>query len=140
LVESKFQAQIKEAQSAAPARKKSAAVDASFDQLDPGAQLDLLTKLYAKDLGSEPKFPDSVDAIKTKPEKIAAKNDFLSGEIRAHIVIDESDLTTLGQQRAMNLQTALLTGTQIEPDRVFLVANDKAKSQDGQVRLELSLR
>jgi hypothetical protein len=140
LVESKFQAQIKEAQSAAPARKKSAVVDASFDQLDPGAQLDLLTKLYAKDLGSEPKFPDSVDAIKTKPEKLAAKNDFLSAAIRAHIVVDESDLTTLGQQRAMNLQTALLTGTQIEPDRVFLVANDKAKSQDGQVRLELSLR
>jgi hypothetical protein len=140
LVETKFQAQIKEAQSAAPARKKSAGVEAPFDQWDPGSQLDLLAKLYAKDLGSEPKFPDSVDAIKTKPEKIAAKNDFLSGEIRAHIVVDDSDLTALGQQRAMNLQTALLTGTQVEPDRVFLVANDKAKSQDGQVRLELSLR
>jgi hypothetical protein len=140
LLETKFQAQIREAQSAASARKKSAGVEAPFEQLDPGSQLDLLAKLYVKELGSEPKFPDSVDAIKTKPEKIAAKNDFLSGQIRAHIVVDESDLTALGQQRAMNLQTALLTGSQVEPDRVFLVANDKAKSQDGQVRLELSLR
>ena len=40
----------------------------------------------------------------------------------------------------MNLQDALLTGTQIDPARVFLVANDKAKNQDGAVRLELSLR
>ena len=52
----------------------------------------------------------------------------------------KSDLTALGQQRAMNLQQALLTGTQIDPERVFLVANDKAKNQDGRVRLELSLR
>ena len=35
----------------------------------------------------------------------------------------------------MNLQQALLTGTQIDPGRVFLVANDKAKNQDGHVRL-----
>jgi hypothetical protein len=40
----------------------------------------------------------------------------------------------------MTLQQALLTGTQIAPERVFLVANGKAKNQDGHVRLELSLR
>ena len=140
LVESKYQAQIREAQSAAAGRKKPGAAELSFDQLEPGAQLDLLSKLYAKDVGTEPKFPDSVDALKTKAEKTAAKNEFLSHEIHAHITVDESDLTALGQQRAMNMQQALLTGTQVEPDRVFLVANDKAKNQDGRVRLELSLR
>jgi len=140
LVESKYQAQIREAQSAAAARKKPGAAEVSFDQLEPGAQLDLLNKLYAKDVGSEPKFPDSVDALKTKAEKTAAKNEFLSQAIHAHITVDDSDLTALGQQRAMNMQQALLTGTQIDPDRVFLVANDKAKNQDGRVRLELSLR
>ena len=40
----------------------------------------------------------------------------------------------------MKLQQAVLTGTQIAPERVFLVANDKAKGQDGRVRLEVSLR
>ena len=140
LVESKYQAQIREALSAAAARKKPGAAELSFDQMEPGAQLDLLTKLYAKDAGSEPKFPDSVDALKTKAEKTAAKNEFLSREIHGHITVDESDLTALGQLRATNMQQALLTGTQIDPERVFLVANDKAKNQDGRVRLELSLR
>jgi hypothetical protein len=81
-----------------------------------------------------------VDVLKTKAEKVAAKNEFLSQEIRTHITVDESDLTALGQSRATNLQQALLTGTQIDPQRVFLVANDKAKDQNGRVRLELSLR
>ena len=50
------------------------------------------------------------------------------------------DLTALGQQRAMAVQQALLTNTQLDPARVFLAVNDKAKKQDGEVRLELSLR
>ena len=54
--------------------------------------------------------------------------------------MNDSDLTALGQQRAMNLQQALLGDSQIDPARVFLVANDKAKNQDGRVRLELTLR
>jgi hypothetical protein len=60
--------------------------------------------------------------------------------LHQRITVGDADLTALGQQRAMNLQQALLTDTQIDPDRVFLVANDKAKGQDGRVRLELSLR
>jgi hypothetical protein len=60
--------------------------------------------------------------------------------LRERIVIGESDLTALGQQRAAAVQQALLTGTQVDPARVFLVANDKAKAQDGRVRLELSLK
>jgi hypothetical protein len=138
LAETKFQAQIQEAQ--AVARRKSAAADTPFAQLDPSAQLDLLARLYAKNLGAEPKFPEPVDAIKTKPEKTAAKIDFLSHALHERIDVNESDLSALGQQRAMNLQQALLTGTQIDPGRVFLVSNDKARNQDGHVRLELSLR
>lgn len=140
LIEAKYQAQLHEAQEAAVARRKSSAAATDFDQLDPAAQLDLLTRLYVSHFGAEPKFPDSVEAIKTKPEKTAAKNDFLVHELHQRIAVSESDLTALGQQRAMSLQQALLTGTQIAPERVFLVANDKAKNQDGRVRLELSLR
>jgi hypothetical protein len=138
LVEAKFQAQIHEVQ--AGARKKSPNATIAFEQLDPGSQLDTLTQLYLKDFGAEPKFPDSVAAIKTKPEIIAAKIEFLSRELHSHMAVDDSALTALGQQRAMNLQQALLTGTQIDPERVFLVANDKAREQDGRVRLEFSLR
>lgn len=140
LLEAKYQAQLQEALAAAASRKKSSAAATTFDQLDASAQLDLLTRLYAGNFGADPKFPDSVEAIKPKPEKTAARNDFLANELHQHIAVTESDLTALGQQRAMSLQQALLTSTQIAPERVFLVANDKAKNQDGRVRLELSLR
>jgi hypothetical protein len=140
LIEAKYRAQLQEALAATAARKKSSATAAAFDQLDAAAQLDLLTRLYVTNFGADPKFPDSVETIKTKPEKTAARNDFLVQELHQHIAVTESDLTALGQQRAMSVQQALLTGTQIAPERVFLVANDKAKNQDGRVRLELSLR
>jgi hypothetical protein len=139
LAEERFQSQI-QSQAAAGTRKKSAGAPLGFEQLDAAAQLDSLMQLYAKNFGAEPKFPDSIAAIKNKPEITAAKIEFLSRELHQHIAISDSDLTALGQQRAMNLQHALLTGTQIDADRVFLVANDKAKNQDGLVRLELSLR
>jgi Domain of Unknown Function (DUF748) len=138
LIEQKFQAQL---QVQAPgARKKATGAGTDFAQLDPSVQLEMLTQLYTKNVGAEPKFPESIAAIKTKPEVIAAKIDFLSRELHQRIAVSEAELTALGQQRAMNLQQALLSGTQIDPGRVFLVANDKAKNEDGRVRLELSLR
>ena len=139
LVDAKFQAQIQETQMAR-ARGKPPAAAPAFEQLDPALQLSLLTQLYEKNVGGEPKFPDSIAALKTKPEITAAKIEFLSGALHQHITVGEAELTALGQQRAMNLQQALLTGTQIDPERVFLVANDKAKNDKGMVRLEFSLR
>jgi hypothetical protein len=140
LVEEKFQAQIHEIQAATAGRKKSPGPTVGFEQLDATAQLDLLTQLYTKNFGAEPKFPESIAAIKAKPEIAAAKIEFLSRELHQHFAISDAELTALGQQRAVNLQQALLTGTQLDPERVFLVANDKAKNHDGRVRLELSLR
>jgi Domain of Unknown Function (DUF748) len=137
LVVVKFRAQLNDAQAA---RKKTGAVTPAFDQLPPAAQLELLTQSYAKNIGGEPKFPEAISSIKTKPEAISAKIDYLTGQLQDHIAISESDLTALGQQRATNVQQALLTGTQIDPSRVFLVANDKAKNNAGSVRLEMSLR
>jgi hypothetical protein len=46
----------------------------------------------------------------------------------------------LGQQRAVAVEKALLADTQLDPARVFLAVSDKAKNQDGKVRLELTLR
>ncbi len=140
LTDAKFMAQVRDAQSDKSSRKKAAAGASDHEQLDPAAKAELLTQVYAKVVGGSPKFPDSVTAIKTKPEQAAAKADFLSQALRERITVDESDLRALGEQRAMAVQQALLTDTQIDPARVFLVANDKAKAQDGRVRLELSLK
>jgi Domain of Unknown Function (DUF748) len=140
LIDAALQAQIQGAVAAVATRKKSPAAASTFEQLQPAVRLDILTQLYAKEVGGEPKFPDSILALKTKPEMIGAKIEFLTGELHEHLAVTAADLTALGQQRATNLQQALLTGTQIDPQRVFLVANDKAKNADGKVRLELSLR
>ena len=140
LVEAQFQAQVRDARAAAGSGKKSAAAAADFESLDPAAQAEVLTQLYAKNLGGEPKYPPEVTSIKAKPELAAAKVAFLKQALRAHIVVADADLTALGQQRAMAVQQGLLTDTQLDPARVFLVVNDKAKNQDGKVRLELTLK
>jgi hypothetical protein len=139
LVEAHFSAQVRDAQSGKTG-KKSAAPAPAYEQMDPAAKVELLTRIYVKELGGEPKYPEAVTSIKTKPELAAAKAEFLSQALHEHIAITDSDLTALGQQRAMAVQQALLTGTQIDPARVFLVVNDKAKNQNGKVRLEMSLK
>ena len=140
LVEAQFLTQVREAQAAKAGRKKSPAAAPDFEQLDPAAKVELLMQLYEKNVGGEPKFPQAVTSIKTKPELAAAKADFLTQALHEHIAVTDADLTALGQQRAVAVQQALLTDTQVDPARVFLVANDKAKDQDGRVRLELSLK
>jgi len=100
----------------------------------------LLTQLYEKNFGGEPKFPQPVASLKEKSELAAAKTDFLTQALHGHIAITDTDLAALGQQRAAAVQRALLKETQVDPARVFLVANGKAKDQDGRIHLELSLQ
>jgi hypothetical protein len=110
-------------------------------QLDPAAELKLLTTLYTQQLGHAPQFPaPPTDASTAKADVMSRNIDFLKTELKAGIVVDDSQLTALGQQRAIAIQQLLLTGTGIDPSRVFLVANNKIKLQDGMARLELSLQ
>ena len=138
LIEAQFSAQLREAQSGNSGAKNPAAPE--FAAMDPAAKLALLTKVYAKTLGGEPKYPEEVTSIKAKPDLAAAKVDFLSKALHEHIAVAAADLTALGQQRAVAIQQALLADGQVGADRVFLVVSDKAKNQDGKVRLELSLK
>jgi hypothetical protein len=138
LIEAQFSAQLREAQSGKSGAGNSAAPE--FETMDPNAKVALLTKVYAKALGGEPKYPEEVTSIKAKPDLAAAKVDFLSKALHEHVAVAAADLTALGQQRAVAIQKALLTDSQIGADRVFLVVSDKAKNQDGKVRLELSLQ
>jgi hypothetical protein len=142
LVAARFTAEFGAAQPVKGGSKKAAAAGAppSYDELDPSTKLELLTRLYTKDFGAEPKFPDAVTGIKSKPELVPAKIDFLERAIREHIQVGEGDLQALGQDRAKALQQILLADTQVSADRVFLVGNDKAVPKDGMVRLELTLK
>ncbi len=142
LVAARFTAEFGAAQPVKGGSKKAAAAGAppSYDELDPSTKLELLTRLYTKDFGAEPKFPDAVTGIKSKPDIVPAKIDFLERAIREHIQVGEGDLQALGQDRAKALQQVLLADTQVSADRVFLVGNDKAVPKDGMVRLELTLK
>jgi hypothetical protein len=123
-----------------PKEAAAAGTPPSYDELDPAAKLALLTRLYAKDFGAEPKFPEAVTGIKSKPDILPAKIDFLEKGIRGHIQVGEGDLQILGQDRAKALQQVLLADTQVGSERIFLVGNDKAIPKDGVVRLELTLK
>jgi hypothetical protein len=141
LIDAEFSAELRQAMAQAPTRKPQAAVAApGFDQLDAAAKLDVLTRLYQHDLGGEPRYPDTVTSVKQKADQISAKIDFLTGALRDHVAIPDDRFKALAEQRAQALQQALLTDTQIDPARVFLVANDKAVAKEGAVRFELSLR
>jgi hypothetical protein len=140
LIEAQFSTQVRDALSTTPGRKKTAAAAPDFAQWEPAVKLEILTQLYAKNIGAEPKYPEAISGLKTKPELAAAQVDFLSQELHRHIAIADGDLTTLGQQRAQAVQRALLTDTQIDPERVFLAVSDKAKQEAGMVRLELTLK
>jgi len=141
LIAAQFNAQLNEVQMAGQSRKKpsAGALAPAFEQLSPAAQLELLTELYTRDVGAQPKYPDAVAALK-KSDAVPAKIEFLTSAIREHLTVGDAELKALGEQRALALQQALLTGTQVEPERVFLVANNKAVAKDGVVRLELSLK
>ncbi len=141
LIAAQINAQLQEVQVAGQSRKKPTAGAAApaFEQLNPASQLELLSELYTRDVGAQPKYPDAVAALK-KTDAVPAKIEFLTSAIREHLTVGDAELKALGEQRALALQQALLTGTQVEPERVFLVANDKAVAKDGAVRLELSLK
>jgi hypothetical protein len=140
LVGAALDSQIAEIRAGQKISGKGAAAPAAFDQLDPSARLEVLTRLYKRDMGGDPKYPDTVTAVKQKPDLIAAKMGFLEAQLRDHVTVGADQLTALGQQRALAVQRALLSDTGVDPARVFLVANDKAQPKDGAVRLELSLR
>jgi hypothetical protein len=142
LADARFSAAVVELVSRSDGRKKpvAGAAPPGFDDLDPGVKLEVLTKLYSREIGSSPKYPDALTEGKQKSELMPAKIEFLTAALREHWTVGPDELKALGEQRALALQQALLTDTGVEPERVFLVANDKASGKDGAVRLELSLR
>jgi hypothetical protein len=138
LVEAKFNAEVRDP--ALRAGKSAAAGLPDFDQLDPRAQLQLLTALYRKVFGAAPIFPDAGAPGTPKDQLVADRVAYLEKTLRQHIVVDDADLRKLAEQRASMVQQSLLTGTEIDPARVYLVVNDKARAQDGRARLELVLQ
>ncbi len=109
-------------------------------QRDPAAKLAALVRVYTQQLGAAPAYPATVTGLPSKVDVLAAKAGFLAEAIRGHLRVGDEALRALGEQRAEAVQQVLLAGAKVDPSQVFLVANDKATSKDGIVRLELALK
>jgi hypothetical protein len=135
LAEDRFRRELDAEPATAPPAARAPAV-VPYTALAPAARLKRLTALYVAQVGQAPVFPTPPE----KPDPTPARVQFLEAQLRSQVLIDAAALKTLGEARALALQTALLTDSGIDPARVFLVANDKVKAQAGLVRVELSLQ
>jgi len=70
----------------------------------------------------------------------AATLEALEEQARAAVQVDSLALQRLGQARGEAIQSGLLAGGELQPDRVFLARNDKVTAQDGKVRFELGIK
>ncbi len=75
-----------------------------------------------------------------RPALAAARLAALPPGKQQPVEVSDDDLVALAQQRALALKEAFLNDTEVKPERVFLVSNNKVKAEQGLVRLEMALR
>ncbi len=111
---------------------------------DPEKHYKLLLEQYQQSVGKDAPLPASVQAVQAAkrsetPPYEQAIND-LDAALISKIEVPETDLVTLGKDRARAIQEALLADGQIEPARVFIVdAPQKADSGD-KIKVEMSVK
>jgi hypothetical protein len=117
-----------------------AAVAAAMPQggdVAPDQRLAVLAKLYQEQLGMAPAYP-----VSENPADIVNANiTFLEQALRPKYTPAPAAREALARARADAVQAAVLTGSEIMPDRVFLVARPSAKAAEGGgARMELALQ
>jgi hypothetical protein len=118
----------------------------SFDTLTDEHKLEALTALYTKLAGAAPVPPAAPPAAEGVSRKEAAAQAqqatiaWLEQESRARATALPEDLERLAEARAAAIQKAIIDGTGMPPERVFLARNDKAAANGERVRLELAVR
>jgi hypothetical protein len=111
---------------------------------DPEKHYKLLLEQYRESLGKEAPLPESVQAVqaakgKETPPYEPAIND-LDAALISHIEVPDTDLVTLGKDRARAIQDVLLAGGQIEPARVFIVEAPQKPESGSKVKVEMSVK
>ena len=129
-----------------PAPRKEGATRPTFEALPSKDQVAVLTALVKKQTGSEPEIPEPPEPPEgtsrddAKAMQQAAAIAYLEKEARSHVSVPESEYARLAEARAEAVQRALLEGSGLEPERVFLVRDGKVTPLDGKVRLDLALK
>ena len=99
----------------------------------------LLEDAYREGFGHRPDIPKPApDAQAAGKDPAAQAVAWLEGELRAKVTVGPDDLEALGEERAASVQAALLTGTGIDPGRVFIIAA-KPLPAAATIRMQLEL-
>jgi hypothetical protein len=113
---------------------------------EPEQRFALLAKQFRAEAGAEAPLPGEAaayEALKKKertPEALTAANAALEDAWLAKHPATPEQLEALGKSRGQSIQDALLSGGEIAPGRVFLIAADSQAAGDGKVKLSLSLK
>ena len=94
----------------------------------------------APQIAPPPQPPEGTSRKEARAMEQAATLESLEQQARAAVEVDSLALQRLGQARGEAIQSALLAGGELQPDRVFLARNDKVTAQDGKVRFELAIK
>jgi hypothetical protein len=114
--------------------------------LEPKQQIAVLTTVVEKLTGAAPPaappaaVPEGTSRKEARELTQQATVKALEEQARAAVVVDPLALQRLGQARGEAIQSALLSGGELQPDRVLLARNDKVTAQDGKVRFELGVK
>jgi hypothetical protein len=102
--------------------------------------------LLRKQTGAEPVIPEPPPAPEgsSRAEARALRQssalEYLTTAARASVVVPESELARLGEDRAQAIERALLAEGMLEPTRVFTVRDGKVGTEAGRIRFELGLQ
>lgn len=118
----------------------------SLETLEPKERIAVLTSVVENLTGAAPQVapppqpPEGTSRKEARTMEQAATLEALEQQARAAVQVDPLALQRLGQARGEAIQSALLAGGELQPDRVFLARNDKVTAQDGKVRFELGIK
>ncbi len=102
----------------------------------------LLEDAYREGFGHKAEIPKpAADADAAKLDPSAQAITWLEGELKGKISVGPDDLDSLAQARAAAVQAALLTGTGIDPGRVFVIGATPlpAAAAAAAIRMQLAL-
>ena len=118
----------------------------SLETLEPKERIAVLTTVVenltgaAPQIATPPQPPEGTSRKEARAMEQAATLEALEEQARAAVQVDSLALQRLGQARGEAIQSGLLAGGELQPDRVFLARNDKVTAQDGKVRFELGIK
>ena len=142
LAERRYKQQLDAAVSAALGRKPDdTTAMPAFDTLPPNQRLEILSALVRQQGGvvaPVAALPAASASAAAEGEAAAIRS--LEKQARDAIAVPEAELGSLGQRRAAAVQRALLTGTPLKPERVFITSAGNISVREDRVRFELAVK